>query len=102
MSPREEPKERQFRVFNLLPSDRKLLKEIRNIEGLTNRHDALGKLTTIVEAMPTEKIEQRKSIRLGIPDDLHYAIDSLKKTTGKTYVSILVEAAREYKRLHSE
>ena len=103
MTPRKS-KDRTFRVFNLLPSDRKGLKDIKEIEELPNRHEALERLIPIVQSMDLEKLEQgdRKPIRLGIPDELHKAINDLKKKTGQTYISILVEAAREYKRLHSE
>ena len=99
MSPRIE--KRLYRVFRLLPDDRDCLKTLKDIEDLEDRYQALEKLTEIVKAMPTEELK-RQPIRISIPKKLHRAIEELKGKNNRTYTWILLEAAREYKRLHSE
>src|SRR5262245_48236835 len=102
MAERDLPRDRKFVTFRLLPEDRALLQHLgRGRADVPDRHAALLELAAIVRRReyPEEEPEpQRRSIRLGIPTELDEAIKAEAERTGSTYVSLLLRAAREYRR----
>jgi hypothetical protein len=91
-------------TFRLLPEDRRLIQHLgRGRADIADRHAAFLELVEIVrrQECPNEPPEpERRSIRLGIPSELDEAIKAEAKRTGSTYISILLRAAREYRRRH--
>jgi hypothetical protein len=101
MQQRELRRERKFRTLKLLPQDRELLRNIgHGRPDVADRYGALLQLTDIVrnEQIPNEPPEpERRSLRLGIPRELDQAVSRLAKRTGRTYISVLLAAARVYR-----
>ena len=93
-------RDREYRVFRLFEEDRELLRNLGRTlgqsTGSTDRYYAFRYLTPIVEHMKLADIRGRKrqSLRLGIPTELHEAIQKRAEETGQTYTDILLEAAR--------
>ncbi len=104
MADRDLPRDRKFVTFRLLPEDRELLQNLgRGRADIPDRHAALLELVEIVQRQeyPEEQPEpERRSIRLGIPTELDEAIKAEAERTGSTYISLLLRAAREYRRRH--
>ncbi|MBA2224668.1 hypothetical protein [Thermogemmata fonticola] len=104
MADRDLPRDRKFVTFRLLPDDRELLQNLgRGRADIPDRHAALLELVGIVQRQeyPEEQPEpERRSIRLGIPTELDEAIKAEAERTGSTYISLLLRAAREYRRRH--
>src|SRR5437867_469654 len=102
MSERDLPRERKFVTFRLLPDDRELLRQLgQGRAGIPDRHTAFLHLVEIVRRAeyPEEPPEpERQPLRLGIPTELDDAIKAEVERTGSTYISILLRAAREYRR----
>jgi hypothetical protein len=102
MTDRDLPRDRKFVTFRLLAKDRALLQHLgRGRADIPDRHAALLELVEIVRRQKSpEKPPERRSIRLGIPTELDEAIKAVAERTGSTYISILLRAAREYRRRH--
>jgi hypothetical protein len=104
MADRDLPRDRKFVTFRLLPDDRELLQHLgQGRADIPDRHTAFLELVEIVrrQEYPEEPPEpERRSLRLGIPTELDEAIKAEAERTESTYISILLRAAREYRRRH--
>ena len=42
--------------------------------------------------------KKRRALRIGVPEELETAINAVVKKTGQPFLTVLLEAAREYRR----
>ncbi len=94
-------RKRKFVTFRLLEEDRRLLKDLGiGREKDPERYHSLCELTQILTELdiPVAQTPERRALRLGIPTDLDQAIREVVKRTKQSYIFILIEAAKEYRR----
>ena len=86
-------------VLALVVDDYEEIRNIKKIEGLKVRADALERLTQIVDELDVPVVKAgKKRLRLGVPRTLYKALKRKALATGLDQRALLILAAREYRR----
>jgi hypothetical protein len=99
-----EPRPGRYATFRLHERDRQLLQNLAQVKpGTEDRHAALLDLVAIVDQLKLEDVRERerRPLRFRIPEELEQAINRKVEATGQNFLTVLIEAAREYKRRHT-
>jgi len=83
------------RTMHLLEEDYILLRDIAKNRNMT-RYDALCLLQDILPTLQIPLRTKRRSLRLSVPTPLHEAINQKAKETNRTYIEIILIAARAW------
>ena len=96
-------RDRKFVTFRFFPEDRELLQHIgKGRPEIEDRYEAFLDLAKLVPGLelPNIKDLERRPIRLGIPAELEEIINKKSEETGQPFITILLEAAKVYRRLY--
>jgi hypothetical protein len=95
---------KRYLTLRLFEEDRELLQNLgRGRPEIADRYEAFLEVNQIVQGMEFPDIREKKKrrpIRIAIPQELEATITGIAKATGQPFLTILLEAAREYRRRH--
>jgi hypothetical protein len=99
--PRQPRRNKRYLTLRLHEEDRALLQNLgRGRDEIADRYEAFLEVNEFVPEMefPDIRKKKRRPIRIAIPEELEKTITRIAKATGQPFLTILLEAAREYRR----
>jgi hypothetical protein len=101
--PKQPRRNKRYLTLRLFEEDRELLQNLgRGRPEIADRYEAFLEVNEIVQGMefPDIRKKKRRPIRIAIPQELEATITGIAEATGQPFLTILLEAAREYRRRH--
>lgn len=102
--PKQPRRNKRYLTLRLFEEDRELVQNLgRGRPEIADRYEAFLEVNEIVQGMEfpdIRKKQKRRPIRIAIPEELEATITRIAKATGQPFMTIMLEAVREYRRRH--